>query len=41
MFLLFDLELGAVREGPFDDIRLFACAFDEFALGDCGPAAVA
>lgn len=37
VLLLLHFENGAILEGPLDDIRLFARALDELALGDGGP----
>lgn len=37
MLLLLHFENGAILEGPLDDIRLFAGALDELALGDGRP----
>ena len=37
MLLHLDLEFGPVFEGPADDVRLRACAFDVFGFGESGP----
>lgn len=37
MLLLLDLDLGAVLEGPLDNVRLFVCTLHELALANGGP----
>lgn len=37
VLLLLDLQLGAVLEGPLDDVGLVRGALDPFAVGQLGP----
>ena len=37
MFLLFDLQLGAILEGPLHDIGVIGGALDELRSGEGGP----